>query len=607
MLSTVLIMDDSPRKVQQMEEFASWLSKAIMPTYSIDGTFKPDGSVVHHGNLYPAYGIGGLLGITPIIYSLSNTSFRVNSTAKQELKKVMLMMHYYTNPISWPLTVVGRHPTGNNQVPPEPYAYMALSGTPDEKDSIDTQMAAIFRDIKGEEVDKWVREFKKLGIEPAPYSHGHWNINYGLLDIHRRSDWLVTVRGHNRYFTTHESYPGANMFGRYLSYGQIEVTFPQNDTDDGSCFKDKGWDWNNIPGTTTLHVPIDKLRARVLNVDDFSGVEEMLLSDEIFAGGTNLNQWQGMFAMKLHGSDKYDLGSFHAIKSWFMFDSVIICLGSNITNSIGDYSTQTTLFQNVLSNDTAGFNLNGNNNISFPFQQQWDTPQNLTIIDNRGIGYFLPQQQHVVFTKKEQTSRNQEDTKNTHGDVAKLILDHGNAPQNKAYEYSMLIETNPEKMAKFTTEMESRNPVYKVLQQDSIAHTVWYAPKQIMASALFTSNTKSKDALLVSNSRPCLVIYQEGSDKLNMSVTDPDLAFYTGPDDTPLTPDGKRKEVSIYSKSWYKTPAHPTVVDLVIKGKWKIQPNEKGVKAKMLSNGNTQLTINCKYGLATAMKLMKVQ
>lgn len=52
-----------------------------------------------------------------------------------------------------------------------------------------------------------------------------------------------------------------------------------------------------------------------------------------------------MFAMKLHGSDKYDMGSFKAIKSWFMFDDLVIALGSNITNDIKDYPTEIFYFR----------------------------------------------------------------------------------------------------------------------------------------------------------------------------------------------------------------------------------------------------------------------
>lgn len=606
MLSTALIMDNSTDKVRQLHEFSAWLSKTIEPTYSIDGTFKPDGAVFHHGNLYPAYGVGGFEGITPIIYTLSKTSFKVLPTAQQDLKKVLLLMHYYTNPLYWPLSVSGRHPTGNFKIPDNAYAYMALAGSPYGNEKTDTKMAAIYLKINTNKKDRWVQQFTAMSIRPAAYPQGHWNLNYGLLDIHRRQNWLLTVRGHNRYFTTHEAYPGANMFGRYFTYGQLEVLFPQTLTDRGSNFKDEGWDWNSIPGTTTLHVPLQKLRADIINADDYSGIEEMLISDEIFAGGTNFKQRQGMFAMKLHGHDKYDMGSFHAIKSWFMFDSIVVCLGSGITNAIKAYPTETTIFQNSINSKGEAFHISDKKINAVPFQQQWTSSGTLSIVDNRSIGYYLPAQKAVVLTIQNQQSRNQQDTKTTEGTIAKLTINQGNAPKNKDYEYAMLINTGVDKMDRFKDAMENKNPVYKVLQKDSFAHTVYYTPLKITASALFVAKTNSTDSLVASNSRPCLIMYQQSSDSISMSVTDPDLAFYSGPDDSPLTADGKRKEVSIYSRSWYKTNSKPSVVKLELKGAWKAAPSAAGrIQSKVLRNGNTMLSVDCKYGIASAVRLVK--
>jgi chondroitin-sulfate-ABC endolyase/exolyase len=212
----------------------------------------------------------------------------------------------------------------------------------------------------------------------------------------------------------------------------------------------------------------------------------------------------------------------------------------------------------------------------------------------------------LVFTRSEQTSRDQTDARDTRGDISMLVIDHGNAPLDQSYEYAMLIETNPGAMEQLKVNMQSAEPIYKVLRKDSVAHTVYYTPEHITASPLFTSNSNSRDSLVISNSRPCLMMYQKNNDSLNMSVTDPDLAFYKGPDDTPLTPDGKRKEVSIYSKGWYKTPAQPTIVDLMIKGRWRTAIKGGRIQAALLSNGNTQLSIPCKYGLASKVKLIRI-
>lgn len=605
MLSTILIMDNGPAKLRQMEEFSNWLSQAMMPTYSIDGTFKPDGAVFHHANLYPAYGVGGLQSLAPIVYALSATSFQVTKTASASLKKVMLTMHKYTNPLYWPVDISGRHPTKSGKVPADMYAYMAIAGSPDGKEKLDTEMAAIYLNMVDKPNDKWVKEFRSAGIKPAPYFHGHWNLNYGLLDIHRRNDWLVTVRGHNRYFVSNETYEGANMYGRYGSYGQLDVTYPQSKENDGASFKDKGWDWNNIPGTTTLHFPLEKLRAEIKNVDDFTGVEEMLLTDQVFAGGTNFQNRQGMFSMILHGNAKYNMESFYAHKSYFMFDSLIVCLGSNISDDIKDYKTQTTLFQNYLEDKNAACYIDGNKIDSFPFGKRWNTTDDLSIIDSRNIGYYIPTDQQIQFTRQHQASRDQTDSHDTHGNLETLIIDHGNAPKGASYEYAMLIKTTPVAMQHFSTEMKNGNGPYKVLRKDSVEHSVYYSPENLTATALFNSNLYTGDSLILANNRPCLMMYEVSADSINMSLTDPDLAFYTGTDDAPRTPDGKRKEVSIYSKSWYKTPAQPTMIDLILKGQWKKAGANDRVGVTYLSGGNTQLSIPCEYGIASKFRLLR--
>ncbi|MBB5438385.1 chondroitin-sulfate-ABC endolyase/exolyase [Pedobacter sp. AK017] len=604
MLSSILIMDNSPEKLRYLHSFSNWLSENVKPDHTIEGAFKPDGAVFHHGNLYPAYGIGGYTGISPVVFALSGTSFRMDQEAHESLRNSLLMMHYYTHPFKWPVSVAGRHPTGSWRIADLPYAYMAMAGTPDGKNKTDSLMAAIYLKLNEGKKNRWIAAFKAAKIKPAGYSSGHWNLNYGLFDIHRRKDWLLTIRGHNRYLISNESYPGANVFGRYVAYGQLEVLFPETKTDDGSNFRDEGWDWNNIPGTTTLHVPIAKLRANIINADDFSGIEEMLITDERFAGGTTFKK-QGMFAMKLHGHDKYDMGSFRATKSWFMFDSLVVCLGSDIRNTIPDYPTQTTLFQNYLKKNSDTVVVNERVVTAFPYKEEGQKGKALSVIDNRGIGYYLPDATTALLTKAKQLSRDQKDTRETTGNFAKLILEHGNAPVNAGYEYAMLVKTDKQEMEKMVSLMQSKQPLYKVLRKDSIAHTVWYAPEQLTAMAVFNSNKQLNDSLLIGNNRPCLLMYHREGSSLSMSVTDPDLAFYEGPDDSPISPSGKREEVSIYSRSWYRSPSKPSVVKLLIKGSWTADPANKVLKAIPQAGGNTLVSINCKDGLVSSVQLIK--
>ncbi|WP_316813102.1 chondroitinase family polysaccharide lyase [Pedobacter heparinus] len=604
MLSAVLIMGDTPEKLRYLQSYSRWLSKNIASDHTIEGAFKPDGAVFHHANLYPAYGIGGFTGVAPILYALSGTGLRVEKESHESFRNSLMMMYRYTNPYKWPISISGRHPTGTWRIADSPFAYMAMAGTPDGLSKIDTAMAGIYLKLNDNKKNKWVTTFRGMQIEPAGYATGHWNLNYGLFDIHRRQDWLLTVRGHNRYFISNESYPGANMYGRYLAYGHLEVLFPETKTDNGSNFKDEGWDWNNIPGTTTLHQPLDKLRANIINPDDFSGIEEMLISDERFAGGTTLGK-QGLFAMKIHGHDKYDMGSFKATKSWFMFDSLIICLGSGINNTINGYPTETTLFQNYLKTPADGLNVNGRAVHQFPYTSNGMAGKSMSVVDNRNIGYYIPDGNKVLLTKSTQTSRDQKDLKHTTGNFAKLIFEHGKAPVNEGYEYAMLIKTDQNGMERIAAEMKSKTPLYKVLQKDSVAHVVRYGADQITALAVFGSHVKSADSLLLDNDRPCLLMYKKEKEMLKLSVTDPDLAFYEGPDDSPLTADGKRKEVSIYSRNWYRSPAKPSVVKLLIKGNWKLKNESEGINRTLQSGGNTLISIPCVDGLTSKIELVK--
>ena len=69
-----------------------------------------------------------------------------------------------------------------------------------------------------------------------------------------------------------------------------------------------------------------------MNVDTFSGMEEMLYSDEAFAGGLSQVKLNGNFGMKLHEHDKYN-GSHRARKSYHFFNGTIVCLGTDIENT----------------------------------------------------------------------------------------------------------------------------------------------------------------------------------------------------------------------------------------------------------------------------------
>ena len=76
-----------------------------------------------------------------MIYLLSHTDFAVSELAHQTVKEGLLTMRFYCNKRSFPLSMSGRHPNGKGQLIPEHYILMALAGSPDRKQDIDTDMA----------------------------------------------------------------------------------------------------------------------------------------------------------------------------------------------------------------------------------------------------------------------------------------------------------------------------------------------------------------------------------------------------------------------------------------------------------------------------------
>lgn len=226
------------------------------------------------------------------------------------------------------------------------------------------------------------------------------------------------VRGHSRYLWDAEHYLDANFYGRYLGYGSMQVLTAQPGervTFTTSGWQENGFDWNRIPGATSIHLPFDQLRAKVLNVDAFSGMEEMLYSDEAFAGGLSQERENGNFGMKLHEHDKYN-GSHRARISYHFFGNTIVALGSDIENVNQDYPTETTVFQLAA--------------ITPEEKTYWDNwkDNGHTYLAPNGVGYYVPG--NVQFEKNfPQVTVGERSVKPTSGDWVSLVFNHGKAPQ----------------------------------------------------------------------------------------------------------------------------------------------------------------------------------
>lgn len=454
-IASILMMEDTPEKLQYLKSFSRWIDYGCRPAPGLAGSFKTDGSAFHHRNNYPAYAVGGLDGATSMIYLFNRTGFAISERAHETVRNVLLAMRFYCNKLNFPLSMSGRHPDGKGKLVPMHYATMAMAGTPDGKSKYDKKMASAYlrlvSDVSAVEQEPEYmpkvsnaqeREIAKLlikeGFRAETDPQGNLSLGYGCVSVQRRGNWSAVARGHSRYLWAAEHYLGHNLYGRYLAHGSLQILTAapgQSVTPATSGWQQDGFDWNRIPGVTSIHLPLDLLKANVQNVDTYSGMEEMLYSDESFAGGLSQQNTNGNFGMKLHEHDKYN-GTHRARKSYHFIDKMIVCLGSDIENTNKEYPTETTIFQLSVS-DKVG-------------HDYWKNYQgdSQTWMDHLGTGYYVP-----VTSKFEknfpQHSRTQDTGKETKGDWVSLVVDHGKAPEGDSYEYAILPQANVSSLKSF--------------------------------------------------------------------------------------------------------------------------------------------------------------
>jgi chondroitin-sulfate-ABC endolyase/exolyase len=599
MLAVILMMEDEGDLVRHLHGLSDWVSRCLMPAPGLMSCLKADGSAFHHAGHYPAYAVGGFEGVTPVVYILSGTPFRIGEQAHACLRKALLSMRLYCNKRQWLLSLSARHPTGTRELETLPFKYMAAAGSPDGTEPIDKEMAAAYLRLASPEEAEAGRMFADIGIRPEPAPEGHWTMNYAALSLHRRGEWLAGARGHSKYLWANETYSNANLYGRYITHGHVQIMAsgdPVTNMDSG--FSHDGWDWNRWPGTTVIRLPIEQLRSDVRQVDTHSGFEEMLLSDEAYAGGLSIGGENGMFAMKLHEHEKYN-GSHRASKSVFFFDDRIVLLGSGIMNDNADYATETTLFQLALLDSAEPIRYGDTEPLTeFPYERKHVLSEPQWIVDNKQNGYYVPSGQKLFVSRCTQHSRSQNRGEETKGDFVSAWLHHGFAPENERYEYAIRVKTTADQMRRFTERMQCpETALYRVLQHDDRAHIVHDVPTGTIGYALFEAGDPDclpRGVPVVSTNIACMAMTKETEDGLTLSVVDPDLRLYTGVDADQYDDTGKRKEVSIYSRPWIANESMPSLLELTLKGRWRLPGDEPRCRIMSRDDTFTTLQFTCK-------------
>ncbi|MEW2922524.1 chondroitinase family polysaccharide lyase [Muricauda sp. ANG21] len=570
--SVVLALDDTPEKARYLKGIQRWLNNALTNAPGTFDAFKTDGSTFHHHGFYPAYGIHGFNNAGALLYFLSGTTFAVDSAKHTNFNTALYAMNLYSNK-QWGMAISGRHPLDGYGVldVEKAYKYMALAGDPDSEDPVNDKFARAYVRLWG--------STPEFTASPETIPNGNWSFNYGALGIHRWQQKMVTIKGYNKHVWAAELYQKENRYGRYLSYGTIQVIDSIGES--GSGFVENGFDWNRIPGATIIYKSIDKLESPVKS----SFLER---SKEAFAGSVSFQGTYGAFGMVLRENDNVNYDeNFTARKSVFSFDDRIICLGSNIRNNTLTSSTETVLFQGALPSTNTPTWVNSSTAITaFPYSQEIAEPADSWLLDAYGTGYYVRGDQTIHIKRSLQQSKHKDTKRFNEGNYSAAWLDHGTAPRNADYEYAILLDTDATGIQNFHTQMQdSVTALYKVYQKDSLAHIIKDVPTGIYGYSLFEPNSSIAHGDLLSTSHPALVMVKNTGNEMVVSMVNPDLNL---PNDTGKgTPDA-----SVLVK-----------VILTIAGEW--EANETPEKYSIVSNTtNTVIEFDCVEGLSVEANLI---
>ena len=539
-LISAMMFPDANRQEQALNGLSRWLSSSLRYTPGTIGGIKVDGTTFHHGGVYPGYTTGVLATIGQFIAFTNGTDFELTEEARQHIKSAFIAMRNYCNFYEWGIGISGRHPFGGKMGSEdiEAFANIALSGDLSGRgDAFDHGLAADYlRLIRNGDTPN-ARFFKKEGIQPAQAPQGFFVYNYGSAGIFRRADWMVTLKG-------------------YQSYGSVQIMGKGNPVSRaGSGFVQEGWDWNRLPGTTTIHLPFELLDSPLKGTT-------MARSEENFSGSSSLGGMNGMFAIKLMERD-YDnfTSDFVARKSVFCFDNRMICLGTGITNSNADYPTETTLFQTKFNGKEPKAD-----NDDYWLHDGYDN-------------YYHVVDGTVRSQVADQESRHEKTREKTAGKFSSAWIEHGKAPKDGTYEYMVLIQPSAAELDEL-----QKTPAYEVLQRDQMAHVVYDKKTGITGYATFEAYQPVNDQFIVSIPAETMVMYDKESDnRIRLSVCDPNL--------------------NLAEKTYTtKEPSRPIRKKIVVKGIWMLPSPQEGVQLEYEGN-NTLLNVTCQHGQPVEMLL----
>ena len=569
MLQAAALHPDDATAVRDLKAVKRFMERNMDYVPGGGDMMKPDGTGFHHNSHYNNY-MYAYQTFADAVYDLRGTCFQISETAYAHFAKaleseyIMATPMYSTSSVDtryFANSLSGRNTFGSGVKLAFQRARLHNMAEVCPYSDLQTRLKQLYNACYPGSVNF-------AGVE-AQEMEGVYQFNYSPIAVVRKGNWVATMRAPTSKFWGAEIYSGTNRFGRYQSHGSLEVMYAGTSiaasgyptANDGA-----GWDWNVIPGTTTVHytdwaemMPKSNTTQRFDQYSNGTNFAGALAADSIGVFAANLSQTDSW------GSQCFTPTNLKAHKSVFIFGDFMVALGSDI-NSSGAYSddrlTATNLFQSLISTSNKNKLLVNGTEVSSAYNEVLPTGKSNWLLAPTSTGYWLPAtESNVKVIYGEQTTPSHKTNATTKtATAAKAYINHGSKATNASYEFVVVPATDATAMAAWAQQFEA-GTAFTVLSQTTQLHAVQRGNTTAYAFYGATDNLTFGIVRAATHQHLLLDTYDAAAEKHIFAACNPNLEPQTDA-----------------TYGWVSTP---TTATLTLAGKWLAEtPNDAVVFAE---------------------------
>ena len=555
---------------------------------------KPDGTGFHHNAHYNGY-MYSYRSWVGYFYRFKGTTLKIDRKSYERLKNAVVTLYMtavcadgdknriYAN------SMAGRHPFYNIEVP--------------FTQELFEQLVEIGGDVMGTDIDKDLAAYYNYFFKtnkydvPAKDANGFYQYNYSAAGVYRQPGWVAVMRCPTTVLWTGEIYNKTNRFGRYQGHGTLEVLYEGGLEPTGYPSKNEnkgaGWDWNMMPGSTTVHYTD---WAEMMPYKNDKDRFDQKAKTTNFAGAVS-NKEYGLYAAAFDqgdnwGSQRFVPTNLTFCKSVLAIDGMLFSIGNGISAKgtyADDMITATNLFQTIISKNYDKLVVNGKT-MGNGEKMTIPSAEPLTVINPVSTGYFVPaghDEINIVYDKQQTPSSEGLAAKPATEVAAKAYINHGVKPEKKSYSFIVVPSANEAKM-KDVADKQTKGELFNIVEMQDSLHIIKYAPKNVLAYSFFTPAKGLTAGEVVSSATELLLIEEKDAEgNLSLAISNPNL-----------------RPKMIDNKNWRELPT-PAFIEL--KGTWQTDVNVPGVFLKTMENGNTEVSCLLRNGMPIYVNLKKVK